>query len=138
MATEKRMEKRVKIIPGSATTKQRPTTPTNEPTVPTRVDAGINIGSRGSKNVNPLYKAASSVTNYVGNVAREVRDIPTAIGTARESMFPGADSSVKKLARENLKQQIKEVGSAATKGKKGTRSGEFGIEWNYYPAKRSK
>ena len=96
----------------------------------TRNSAGINAGSRGSKNVNPLYKAASSFTNYVGNVAREARDVPTAIGTIIKNRQTGAE----KLYRDNsfgrrgtgdiqnLKSQIKEVAKTALTGKKGTTS----------------
>jgi hypothetical protein len=49
-----------------------------------RNSAGINKGSQGARNINPVYQAVKSVTNYVGNVAREVRDIPTAIGTGNK------------------------------------------------------
>ena len=74
-----------------------------------RNSAGINKGSSGSKSVNPLYQAVKSVTSYVGNVAREVRDIPTAIGT----------SIVEKDLMETRK-QLKEAAAAATTGEKGT------------------
>ena len=82
-----------------------------------RVDAGINAGSRGSKNVNPLYKAAQSVTNYVGNVAREVRDIPTAVSTAvsGSGKFLGRGAAAKDVVT-----QVRETASAAATGKKGT------------------
>ena len=46
-----------------------------------RNSAGIN--KAGGKNVNPIYKAASTLTSYVGNVAREIRDIPTSIGAPK-------------------------------------------------------
>lgn len=75
----------------------------------TRNSAGINIGGAGSKFINPLYKAAKSVTSYVGNVAREVRDIPTAVGT----------SIVEKDLMETRK-QLKEAAAAVTAGEKGT------------------
>jgi hypothetical protein len=70
-----------------------------------RNSAGVNAGGLGSKFVAPLYKAAHSVTSYVGNVAREVRDIPTAVGTGNK----------KEIAR-----QIKEAAAAATSGQKGS------------------
>lgn len=68
-----------------------------------RLSAGIN--NNGGKNVNPLYKAASTLTSYVGNVAREIRDIPTAIGT----------NSQKEVGR-----QVKEAAAAITANEKGT------------------
>ena len=71
----------------------------------TRNSAGINVGGAGSKFINPLYKAAKSVTSYVGNVAREVRDIPTAVGTGN---------------KQEIKMQLKEAGAAVTSGQKGS------------------
>jgi hypothetical protein len=70
-----------------------------------RNSAGVNKGGKGASFVNPLYKAVKSVTSYAGNVAREIRDIPTAIGTGS--------------ARETAR-QIKEAAAAATTGQKGT------------------
>ena len=87
----------------------------------TRTSAGINTGSAGSKNVHPLYKAVTSFTTYVGNVAREARDVPTAIaGRAQKFAFSKevADGPIK----QNLRNQIKEVGTAILTGKKGTTS----------------
>ena len=74
-----------------------------------RNSAGINKGSSGSKSVNPLYQAVKSVTSYVGNVAREVRDIPTAIGT-----------SIYEKDLMETKKQLKEAAAAITAGEKGT------------------
>jgi len=70
-----------------------------------RNSAGVNKGGKGSKNINPLYQAVKSVTSYVGNVTREIRDIPTAIGTgsARETAL-----------------QLKEAAAAITAGQKGS------------------
>ena len=76
-----------------------------------RNSAGVNKGSQGAKNINPLYAAVKSVTNYVGNVAREVRDIPTAIGT-----------SVREKSPSEAKKQIDEAVFAVKTGKKGTSS----------------
>lgn len=67
-----------------------------------RSSAGIN--KVGGKNVNPVYKAVNTLTSYVGNVAREIRDIPTAIGTGSIG---------------ETKLQIKEAAAAATANQKG-------------------
>ncbi len=72
-----------------------------------RNSAGIN--KAGGRNVNPVYKAVNTLTSYVGNVARELRDIPTGIGT----------SIVEKSPSEAI-QQIKEGAAAITAGEKGT------------------
>ena len=69
-----------------------------------RNSAGVNKGGKGSKNVNPLYQAVKSVTSYVGNVSREIRDIPTAIGTG---------------SMDETKLQIKEAAAALTTGQRG-------------------
>ena len=111
----------------------------------TRNSAGINSGSRGSSNVNPLYKAATSFTNYVGNVAREVRDVPTAIGTVLKNKQTGIN---KKYAEfnfgdredigdtKNLRNQIKEVAKTALTGKKGTTSQKSVVIYDYVKGKR--
>ena len=81
-----------------------------------RNSAGVNKGGQGSKNVNPLYQAIKSVTSYVGNVAREIRDIPTAVGTG---------------SMDETKLQIKEAAAALTTGQRGravphiTASGQY-------------
>jgi hypothetical protein len=84
-----------------------------------RNSAGVNKGSQGAKNVNPLYAAVKSVTNYAGNVAREVRDIPTAISTAAQYRNSVNGGTYRNLKGDVLT-QIKEVGTAAATGKKGT------------------
>jgi hypothetical protein len=70
-----------------------------------RTSAGVTKGSSGAKSVNPLYAAARGVARYVGGAAREIRDIPTAIGTG----------SASETAR-----QIKEAAAAITSGQKGS------------------
>ena len=45
--------------------------------------------------MNPIDRAgnaARSVGNYIGNIAREVRDVPTAIGTGLWSSFDNQNS----------------------------------------------
>jgi hypothetical protein len=84
---------------------------------------------------NPNF--LSSIAGRVGTVAREVRDVNTAFWTDQKAGFQrgqGAQPGSKQLqtlvdndtrARWNLKRQIKEVGAAVTKGKKGTRSDQL-------------
>jgi hypothetical protein len=81
-----------------------------------RNSAGIN--KAGGKNVNPVYKAVNTLTSYAGNVARELRDIPTAVGTLAQANT----SSRVTQAISNLGRQVKEVGTAAVKGESGTTS----------------
>jgi hypothetical protein len=76
----------------------------------------------------------SSVAGRIGMVAREIRDVPTAIATDQKAAFQrgqGAQPRSKELqtlvdnntrAGWNLKKQLKEVKTAVTQGKKGTRS----------------
>ena len=62
-----------------------------------------------------------AIAKRFGITAREARDIATAVSTVvKTSSKQGAG---KFYAVQNLKNQIKEVGTAATTGKKGTRSG---------------
>jgi hypothetical protein len=71
-----------------------------------------------AKTINPIYKATKSVTNYVGNVAREIRDIPTAIGA---SLTPGAQGFTSYKGRKStLVDQVKEAAAAITAGQKGS------------------
>ena len=60
---------------------------------------------------------ASKVVSRVKSVAREVRDIPTAIGTLATV---NKSKAVKSAAKENLKIQLRDVAKAA-KGDKGLR-----------------
>ena len=84
---------------------------------------------------NPSF--LSSVAGRIGIVAREIRDVPTAFMTDQKAGFqrgqdaqPGSkqlqtlvDNNTR--ARWNLKKQVKEVGTAITQGKKGTRSDQI-------------
>jgi hypothetical protein len=84
--------------------------------------------------------AARSVGNYIGNVAREVRDVPTAIGTGLWSSFdqqnsrPGynqkqIDNSTR--ADWNTRAQVKDVFQAIG-GKTGqSRSDQYDKKGNY-------
>jgi hypothetical protein len=69
----------------------------------------------GTSTVSKIVKRAKTV-------AREARDIPTAVGTAisgRNVQYGGGA-----FARKDLKTQIKEVGSAIKSGKKGTEAAQ--------------
>ena len=84
-----------------------------------------------------------NVGNRVGTVAREVRDIPTAIGTVIKNKQSGANQKFGEFSfnREdtgdiaNLKNQIGEVGKAALTGKKGTTSQKSTVIQEYTPGK---
>ena len=73
--------------------------------------------------------ALKEVTKRFGITAREARDIATAVGTLAQTRKTSAGGT-KEEARKNLKKQIKEVGSAAIKGKKGTPSKEYNPTFN--------
>jgi len=92
-----------------------------------RNSAGVDKGGKGSKNINPLYAAAKSVTSYVGNVAREVRDIPTAIGTS----FVEGDLT-------ETKRQVREAAAAITSGEKGTNAFTWKASGEVSPNKKRK
>lgn len=88
---------------------------------------------------NPI-NAAKKVGNYVGNIAREARDIPTAIGTGVWSSFdfensrPGkrqtqADNSTR--AGWNTKAQVKDVFQAIGGDTSGKRSDQYNAKGNY-------
>jgi hypothetical protein len=78
-----------------------------------RSSAGIN--KTGGKNVNPVYKAVKTLTSYVGGAAREIRDIPTAVG----NFIPGSGYGAKGASQE-LAKQVKEAAAAVTAKQKGT------------------
>lgn len=101
-----------------------------------RTSAGVTKGSDGAKSVNPLYAAARGVARYVGGAAREVRDIPTALGTLQRANKTGAGGTID-MAKENLALQVKEAANAVVKGKKGTSSDYFqGITYSYGPKRK--
>jgi hypothetical protein len=63
---------------------------------------------------------AGKIAKRVKTTAREARDVVTAVSTtARMAPLAQEGMPVKKTFK-NIKKQIKEVGAAATKGKKGT------------------
>jgi hypothetical protein len=80
--------------------------------------------------------AFKSAMGYLGTVAREVRDVPTAIGTGLVASFdrgqrgkPGSDYLQKIVDNDtragwNTKRQVKEAVNAIT-GTKGTRSDQI-------------
>ena len=92
--------------------------------------------------MNPIDRAgnaARSVGGYISNLAREARDVPTAIGTGiwssfdRQNSRPGhnqtqVDNSTK--AGWNTKAQVKDVFQAVG-GQKGMRSDQYNEKGNY-------
>ena len=79
-----------------------------------RTSAGVTKGSSGSKSVNPLYAAALGVARYVGGAAREIRDIPTAVGT-----------SIREKSPLEIARQTQEAAAAVTAGQKGTTAYQY-------------
>jgi transcriptional regulator with XRE-family HTH domain len=57
------------------------------------------------------------IAKRAGITTREIRDVVTGIGTVATTKNP----LLNKMAKGNLKMQIKEVGKAVTKGKTGTK-----------------
>ena len=82
----------------------------------------------------PAYKAGArkksgastvaAVAKRLGVTAREARDIATAVSTAVSSRNVGGGGN--KFAVKDIKTQIKEVGTAALTGKKGTTAAQSG------------
>jgi len=67
-----------------------------------------------------------AVAKRFGITAREARDIATAVGTVGKSVLKSPQEGISpRKAVKNLKKQVKEVGQAAVKGKKGTSSGRL-------------
>jgi hypothetical protein len=92
-----------------------------------RTSAGITKGSSGSKSVNPLYAAAAGVARYVSGAAREIRDIPTAIGT-----------SIYEKDLTETRKQLKEAAAAITAGEKGTNAFTWGADGYVKHSKKRK
>lgn len=91
--------------------------------------------------VSQFGKLASGVGNYVSNVARNVRDIPTAVGTnVQIAKFGGADAMQNRpldlAGRRNMATQVKEVGGALL-GRPGTRSDQYTKSAGYIPQGKS-
>ena len=68
-----------------------------------------------------VNKALSEITKRFGITAREARDIATAVGSAAQAIrkSPQEGMPVKKIVK-GVAKQVKEVGTAAKTGKKGT------------------
>lgn len=78
------------------------------------------------------------IAKRFGVTAREARDIATAVGTSMQGRKSEAGGT-KDMARENLVRQIKEVGTAAKSGKKGSTSDKFIPKYSsYYPGNKRK
>ena len=88
---------------------------------------------------NPI-NAAKKVGNYVGNIAREARDVPTAIGTGLWSSFERQNSGPANLQKNvdnsvragwNTRRQVKDVFQAIGGDTGGTRSDQYNAKGNY-------
>lgn len=77
------------------------------------------LPKEGSRKPKAGSSTVSKVVKRAKTVAREVRDIPTAVATVVSSRDMGKYPSGK-FAKKDLKTQIKEVGKAVVSGKKGT------------------
>ena len=66
-------------------------------------------------------KAMNEIAKRFGITAREARDIATAVGSAAQAVrkSPQEGIPVKKIVK-NVAKQVKETGTAAATGKKGT------------------
>lgn len=108
--------------------------------------AGKATGAK-TKPKSTVSKVAGVVGKVAGRaktVAREVRDIKTAVGTSlrdQEQNVRRAAMGAKPTGKNvggNLKKQIKEVGSAIKSGKKGTSSDMYNKPGAYYPGTKRK
>jgi len=100
---------------------------------------GATVDTRKPKKV-PTKKPSTiqQVAKRFNITAREARDIATAVGTSMQGRKSQAGGT-KDMARENLIRQIKEVGTAAKSGKKGSTSDKFIPEYSsYYPGSKRK
>jgi hypothetical protein len=97
--------------------------------------------------VSQFGTAVKKVGNYVGNVAREARDVPTAIGTGLWSSFdrqnsrPGfnqtqVDNSTK--AGWNTRAQVKDVFQAIGGQTGQSRSDQYNAKGNYVSGSKLK
>lgn len=81
-----------------------------------------------------VTSAAGSVAKRAKTVAREVRDIPTALGTVARATAAGKPKAgtntppnkQASYAKYDLKKQLKQVGDAVKSGKKGTPAVRYG------------
>ena len=86
--------------------------------------AGANTTTRRKSGGSALKE----ITKRFGITAREARDIATAVGTlavGTKRNIKGDLYSESKTPVKNIVKQVKEVGTAAVKGKKGTTSDQM-------------
>jgi len=63
----------------------------------------------------------AQIAKRAGITAREIRDVVTATGSAAQALRKSPQEGMPvKATVKNIAKQVKEVGTAATKGKKGT------------------
>jgi hypothetical protein len=89
---------------------------------------------------------ASKVASRAKSIAREVRDVPTAVGTSVMGYLNPHGIVARGPSTKNLAKQVKEAGRAVLTGKKGTASdrntrsvrGEFGSSTGKYGYEKGK
>ena len=95
---------------------------------------GGKVAAKKPSLASQATKAASKVVGRAKTVAREARDIPTAVGTviratAAGKPKAGTNTPTNKqamYAKYDLKKQVRQVGTAIKTGKKGTAAVRYG------------
>ena len=94
----------------------------------TAKSTGGNVRNQRMKELAPVKKTQAKdnliqdITNRFRVTAREARDIVTAVGTLSSTNSSGKNPLSSGPSIKNLVKQVKEVGTAAKTGKKGTTS----------------
>jgi hypothetical protein len=90
---------------------------------------------------NRAFNPVRAVGNYIGGIAREIRDVPTAFGTnasiAKNTTVTGPKDPMNVAGEKNVYKQVKEVGGAFL-GKSGTRSDQYSPSKGYVSGKNTK
>ena len=90
--------------------------------------AALTKAIRDTRKSSAKPSTVQQVAKRFGITAREARDIATAVGTlavGTKRNIKGDLYSSSKMPVQNLVRQVKEVGTAAVKGKRGTTSDEM-------------
>ena len=91
--------------------------------------------------VSQFGSIVKGVGGYLGGIAREARDIPTAFGTnasiAKNTTVTGPKDPLNVAGEKNVYKQVKEVGGAFL-GNKGTRSDQYSPSTGYVSGSKLK
>ena len=91
--------------------------------------------------VSQFGNVVKGVGNYLGGIAREARDVPTAFGTnvsiAKNTAVTGPKAPLNVAGESNVYKQVKEVGGAFL-GKSGTRSDQYSPKGGYVSGSKLK